>query len=372
MKECKRCLMNDSVEEFIQNQDGTCNFCTDYFIQSAKEVHSDNIGQNRLLNLIGDLKAKRKSKKYDCLIGVSGGVDSSYVAYMVKKVYGLNPLAVHLDNSWNSELAVDNVTKLIKDLGIDLHTEVLDWKEFRDIQMSFLKSGISNIEIPTDHAIWAVMTKVAAKHGIKYIFTGANVVTESIMPKSWLYGSKDSMLIRSIQKQFGHVRLKTYPYLTKYDYFKYFVFKRIKWVPILNYMSFNKEEAKQFLIKELGWRDYGGKHYESIFTRFFHSWYLPTKFNIDLRRAYLSAEVCSGQISRDQALQILSSPPLDTELVERDLNFVAKKFSVSRQDLDLMIDQAGIKTHNHYSNDAMWWSRFGGVISKLRLWITSI
>ena len=181
-------------------------------------------------------------------------------------------------------------------MDIDLYTEVLDWREFSDIQLSFLKSEISNIEIPTDHAIWAMMIRTASKFNVPYIFAGNNVVSESIMPESWLYGSKDFRLINSIQNQFGKFKLKTFPHLKLIDYVYFLIMKRIKWIPLLNYIDFNKSKAKEFLISELKWRDYGGKHYESTFTRFFHSYYLIKKFGYDLRKSYNSFNL-SGQIS---------------------------------------------------------------------------
>ena len=267
--------MDTSAIEIEFDNKGFCNFCNNYYENTTKDLFTDKGGEEMLKNLVKKIKYEGKNKQYDCLIGISGGVDSSYVAYLVKKVYGLRALAVHLDNGWNSELAVANVEHIVKKLGIDLSTYVLDWKEFKDLQTSFLKSSVSNIEIPTDHAIWALLIKTAAKHKIKYIIAGNNVVTESIMPESWLYGSKDSKFIKSIQKKFGNFKLKSYPSLSTFDYVDYLLIRGIRWVPILNYVNFNKNKAKELLINDLGWRDYGGKHYESIFTRFFHSYYLP-------------------------------------------------------------------------------------------------
>lgn len=275
---CSKCVMDTTVPEIIFDENGVCNFCKDYKHRITKDLYTGDEAKNRLESLVKRIKKRGKNKEYDCLIGVSGGVDSTYVAYLVKKVYGLRPLAIHLDNGWNSELSVANVEQVLKRLDIDLYTEVLDWEEFKDIQISFLKSGISNIEIPTDHAIWAILIKTAAKKKIPYIIAGNNVVTESIMPESWLYGSKDSKLIRGIHSKYGKIKMKHFPYLTLFNFVDYLLIRGIKWVPILNYVNYVKEDVKKFLIEELGWRDYGGKHYESIFTRFFHAYYLPEKF----------------------------------------------------------------------------------------------
>jgi N-acetyl sugar amidotransferase len=305
------------------------------------------------------------------LIGLSGGVDSSYVAYLVAKRFGLRAIALHLDNGWNTELAVENVERIVKALNIDLSTHVLDWREFRDIQTAFLKSGISNIEIPTDHAIWAVLVKTAAKMGIKYIVAGNNVVTESIMPGSWLYGSKDSRLIRAIHRRFGKVKMRSYPYLTTFDYAYYLLLRGIRWVPILNYVDFNKTEAKRTLMEELGWRDYGGKHYESVFTRFFHAYYLPAKFGFDLRKSYYSALICSGQITRDEALRDLAQPPAPRELMEQDRAYVLKKLGLSDAEFESIL-KAPNRTHADYPNTDALWRRFDWFVKRARARITRV
>jgi N-acetyl sugar amidotransferase len=363
--------MDTTAPEIVFDQNGVCNFCHHYDTNLVKDVFSDKDGEERIENLIEQIKAKGKNNKYDCLIGISGGVDSSYVAYLVKKKYGLRVFAVHLDNGWNSELAVANVEQILKRLDIDLYTYVLDWKEFRDIQISFLKSGISNIEIPTDHAIWALLIKMAAKMKIPYIIAGNNVVTESIMPESWLYGSKDSKLIKAIHKRYGKVKMKTYPSLTTLDYVKYLLVRGIRWVPILNYIPYVKADAKKVLIDELGWRDYGGKHYESIFTRFFHAYYLPTKFGYDLRKSYLSALICSGQINRDEAMAELSNPPAIQEMLTNDREYVMKKLGFSQQEFDAIVT-APNKTYLDYPNSDSLWRRFSKIIRVARNYITRV
>ncbi len=362
--------MDISVPDIEFYKDGRCSLCKNYDDVLSHEIHDDLNGQMQLKSLLHKIKNPSKKGKYDCVIGVSGGVDSSYVAHLVKG-YGLTPLAVHLDNGWNSELATSNVEKLLKELDIDLYTEVLNWNEFKDIQKSFLKSSISNIEIPTDHAIWAILARVAAKHKIKYIFAGNNVVTESIMPDSWLYGSKDFKLIKSIHNKHGKVPMKSFPKLSIFDYVYFFLFLGIRWVPILNYVSFIKSEAKQLLIDEYGWRDYGGKHYESIFTRFFHAYYLPEKFGYDLRRSYNSALVCSKQISRQDAILDLESPPADSETLLRDKDYVMKKLGFSEIEFQEIMGSSN-KTHNDYRNNEYIWNKFSNVVSIARSWITRV
>lgn len=371
IRTCSRCVMDTTATEIEFYDDGRCNFCRNYDEDITRDLHDNAAGAERLEALIQEIRRRGKNHRYDCLIGLSGGVDSSYVAYLVACKYGLRTLAVHLDNGWNSELSVANIEKLVKTLGIDLYTHVLDWNEFRDIQVSFLKSSISNVEIPTDHAIWAVLIKTAAKMKIPYIIAGNNVVTESIMPESWLYGSKDSKLIRAIHRRFGRVRMKTYPYLSTFDYVYRLLVRGTRWVPILNYIDYNKAAAKQLLIDELGWRDYGGKHYESIFTRFFHADYLPAKFGYDLRKSYNSALVCSGQITREEALEELSNPPAPAEMIAQDRAYVLKKLGLSAEDFAEIL-RAPNKTYEDYPNNDRLWNRFGHLVRWARNRITRV
>lgn len=371
IKICSRCVMDTTAIEIIFDDKGECNFCHQYDNVATKDLYIDKGGEERLNNLIEKIKKDGKNRQYDCLIGISGGIDSSYVAYLVKKVYGLRALAVHLDNGWNSELAVANVEHIVKKLDIDLSTYVLDWKEFKDIQTSFLKASVSNIEIPTDHAIWALLIKTAAKHKIPYIIAGNNVVTESIMPESWLYGSKDSKFIKAIHQQFGKVKLKTYPSLSTLDYVDYLLIRGIRWVPILNYINFVKSDAKQLLIDELGWRDYGGKHYESIFTRFFHSYYLPVKFGYDLRKSYLSALICSGQISREDALEELKQASINPDLLKQDRDYVVKKLGFSEEEFEQILNTQN-KSFSDYPNNDSLWKNFSWLIKIARSIITRV
>ena len=363
--------MDDTAKEINFDEHGVCNFCRHYDEVLVNEIFSDKGGEGKLETLIAEIKEKGKNSQYDCIIGLSGGVDSSYVAYLVRKKYGLRVFAVHLDNGWNTELAVANVEQIVNRLQIDLHTHVLDWREFRDIQKSFLESSISNIEIPTDHAIWALLIKTAGKMKIPYIIAGNNVVTESIMPESWLYGSKDSKLIKAIHKKFGKVKMKTYPSLSTLDYVDYLLVRGIRWVPILNYVPYIKADAKELLIDELGWRDYGGKHYESIFTRFFHAYYLPVKFGYDLRKSYSSALVCSGQISRDEALEEIKQPPASEEMLFQDRAYVMKKLGLSEDEFEAIL-KAPNKTFMDYPNSDSMWRRFDSIIRIARKRITRV
>ena len=362
--------MDSTASEIVFDENGVCNFCKHYDEVRTKDLYEDKAGQQKLEALIRQIKEKGKNSDYDCLIGLSGGVDSSYVAYLVKK-FGLRALAIHLDNGWNTELAVANVEQIVKRLDIDLTTYVLDWREFKDIQSAFLKSSISNIEIPTDHAIWAILIKTAGKMKIPYIIAGNNVVTESIMPESWLYGSKDSRLIKAIHNKFGKIKMKTYPSLTTFNYIDYLLLRGIRWVPILNYIPYKKDEAKKLLMEDLGWRDYGGKHYESIFTRFFHAFYLPEKFGYDLRKSYLSAMVCSGQLSRDKALEELTHSPAPKEMLTQDRDYVVKKLGLFEQEFEQILKSPN-KTFADYPNNDSLWRKFDWFVKIARQRITRV
>ena len=288
-----------------------------------------------LERLVEKMKRDGRGKPYDCIIGVSGGVDSTYVAYKVKQM-GLRPLAVHMDNGWDSELAVKNIEETLKRLGIDLYTEVLDWEEFKDLQVAFLKASTPDSEIPSDHAIWAVLGDMADKLKVKYIVSGFNVRTESHLPRAWSYGHVDWKYIRSVYKQFGNgPRLKTFPHFNLFTYYRRLLTHRR--VDILNYIEFDKTEAMKFLENELGWRYYGGKHHESIYTRFYQGYILPVKFGFDKRRCHFSSLVCSGEISREVALEQLEHPTYAPSMQEDDREYVVKKLGLTESEFDAIM-----------------------------------
>lgn len=348
--------MDTTDQEIEFDKNGVCNHCRKYDERASKELYYDEAGQEKLKQLIGEIKEEGKNKKYDCLIGVSGGTDSTFLLYMLKKL-GLRPLAVHLDNGWNPELASKNIEMTLKKLNVDLHTFVLNWEEFKDLQLSFLKASIANAEIPTDHAILAVLYHTAAERGIKYIISGGNIVTEAIMPDSWMYDAKDWRIIKSIHKKFGKIKLKTFPVLTIFDWVFYTFVKKIKYIPLLNYIQYNKKEAVQIIEKELGWRNYGLKHYESIYTRFFQGYILPKKFNIDKRRAHLSTLICSGQIKRDMALEEMKNNPyLNEDILKEDKEYVLKKMGITNEEFEKIMSLP-VKTYKDYPNNYFWFSK---------------
>ena len=318
--------MNSTVENILFDDYGVCNFCSSAKNRLEKEIFTNK--ENAIVELINGIKRKGKNSKYDCVIGVSGGVDSSYVAFLVKN-YGLRPLAVHFDNGWNSELSVMNIETLLKNLNIDLYTHVVDWEEFKDLQLAFLKSSIANCEIPTDHAIVAILYKIAKKYNIKYIVHGGNLSTESIMPSQWMHDNKDLILLNDIHKKYGTKKLKTFPKLGYIKLLYYTFFRGIKYVGILNYLNYDKNEAIDLLESKFGWRKYEGKHFESIYTRFFQGYILPKKFNIDKRLAHYSSLIITNQMKRDEALLQLQESPYNKDKIIEDLNYICQKFNIT-------------------------------------------
>jgi len=298
---------------------------------------------------VARIKADGRGKKYDCLIGISGGVDSTYVAYLVKQL-GLRPLAVHLDNGWNSELAVKNVENIVTRLGYDLYTLVINWEEFKDIQLSYLKASVVDIEVVSDHAIFSTMYKLAKEKQISYIISGTNIVTEHIMPSSWLYQKMDFANLKDIHNRYGHVRLKTYPLLNFRKYLYYSAVLRLNPVSILNYVPYNKKEIKGVISRELGWRDYGGKHYESVFTKFYQAYILPEKFKIDKRKAHLSTLICSGQITKEEALAELEQPIYPPSELKDDKEYVIKKLGLTEEEFDEIMSRPP-RRHQEFKTD---------------------
>ena len=332
---CTRCLMDTSDPEIVFDAQGVCNHCHDHERLMTQKVVSGEAGEVYLQKLVEEIKRAGRGKPYDCLIGVSGGVDSTYVAYLVKKM-GLRALAVHMDNGWDSELAVKNIEETLKRLGIDLHTEVLDWEEFKSLQVAFLKSSTPDSEIPSDHAIWAVLGGLADKLKVKYIVSGFNVRTETHLPRAWSQGHFDWRYIRSVFKQFGRGRLKTFPHIGFFAYYRRLVTHRR--VDILNYIDFNKTEAMKILEHELGWRYYGGKHYESIYTRFYQGYILPVKFGYDKRRSHLSSLICSGETTREVALKELDKPTYQPSMQEEDREYVVKKLGLTDEEFETILN----------------------------------
>lgn len=337
----------DITDPEIQfDTNGVCNHCHDYDALIAQYVFTGELGRSRLDRIVAEIKQDGKGGKYDCLIGVSGGVDSTFVAYKVKEA-GLRPLAVHLDNGWDSELAVSNIHKTLNKLGIDLHTHVIDWEEFRDIQIAFLRASTPDSEIPSDHAIVSLMFRMAEEMGIKYVISGRNYRTETHVAPAWSMGHFDWKYIKNVHKMFGKVPLVTYPHRNPREE-EAFLRKQV-WFDILNYIDYVKKDAIEILQRELGWQYYGGKHYESIYTRFFQGYILPVKFGYDKRKGHLSSLICSGETSREDALEELKKPTYAPSLQEEDREYVAKKLGLTADEFDAIMQLPKRTIHDYPS-----------------------
>jgi len=331
-RQCVRCVMDTTDPEIVFDEKGQCNHCKSAERAIAKDIIADPIvKQKELQAIVEKIKADGKGKEYDCLIGVSGGVDSTYVAYKVKEL-GLRPLAVHVDNGWNSELSVSNIEKVLNKLNIDLYTYVLDWNEFKNLQMAFLRASVPDLEIPTDHAINAVLRSMTIKHGIKYMIFGVNTNTESILPRKWSCGHLDWKYIYSLNEKFSKTTLKSYPHITFVQQLYFRLTNNLTIIRLLDYLDYSKKDAIDILHKDLNWHYYGGKHYESVYTRFVQGYILPQKFGFDKRKAHLSSLIVSGEISREQALEELSKPAYPEELLQEDMRFVINKLEITEED----------------------------------------
>jgi N-acetyl sugar amidotransferase len=331
---CRRCVMDTTDPELTFGEDGVCHRCRTYDQVIAQYVHAPEEGKRLLDGIAAQIKSAGAGKRYDCIIGLSGGVDSTYVAMLVKDL-GLRPLAIHVDNGWNTEAAVRNIENVVKKLGIDLFTIVIDWEEFRDLQKAFLFSSTPDSEIPSDHAIVSALYHAAVRENVRYIILGSNFQTEQMVPRTWSTGHGDWKYINTINERFGGRRLKTFPHNTLFHRkWWYPKVKKIEMILILNYVEYDKRKAMEKIRERIGWVEYGDKHHESIYTRFYQTYILPKKFGVDKRRPHLSSLINNSEMSRDEGLSILQKPPLDEEQLEQDRRFVIKKLGLSEAEFE--------------------------------------
>jgi N-acetyl sugar amidotransferase len=317
--------MDTTVPTITFDAAGVCNYCHIHD-RMAAAAPTGPAAAERLAALVARIKASGKGREYDCIVGVSGGTDSTYTLLMASQ-HGLRPLAVHYDNGWNSELSVANIEQACRRLAVDLHTEVADWEEFKDIQVAFLKASVPDVEMPSDLGIFGTLYQVAAREGIRYILTGASFRTEGKIPLAWGYG--DGRYLKAIHARYGSRRMTHFPNLTLGKLFNYIVLRRIRVIRFLEYTDYTKEGAKGILARELGWRDYGGHHYESIYTRYYQAHISRVKFGMDRRKVTLSAAVREGAMARERALAELARPPLPPDRIEEDERYIIKKLGLS-------------------------------------------
>lgn len=331
------------------DEKGACNHCTAFLDKRSKHRYHGKGSDEALDRIILEMKRAGRSRDYDCIIGVSGGADSSYLAYIAKEK-GLRPLAVQMDNGWNSEKAVQNIKNITKKLEIDYESYVLNWEDFKNLQLAFLKASVPEAETPTDVAIAGALHFFAVKYDIKYILSGGNLATEGILPKSWHYDAKDLKYFKYIQKTFGGERVKNFP---TFGYKKEMYFKLIKGIKMsypLNFVSFVREHAVGLLKEKFDWIPYGGKHYESRYTKFIQSYYLFEKFGVDYRRASLSTQICMGETSRANAIEHLKSKPYDLRKIEEEKRYISKKLCISTEELERIVNLPA-KWYWDYPND---------------------
>jgi aminotransferase len=347
---CSKCVMDTSDPEISFDENGVCNHCREFELVTSRNWFPDEDGARRLSKIVEAIKKEGHDKEYDSIIGLSGGVDSSYLALKVKE-YGLRPLVVHVDAGWNSELAVSNIEKILRHCGYDLHTHVVDWEDMRDLHLSYLRSGFSNQDVPQDHVFFSSLYHYAIKNNIKYILSGGNIATEGIFPKTWHVGSAmDSINLKAIHHKFGVNPLRSYKTISFYEYYIWYPFvKKMRTLRPLNYMPYDKPMAMKELEERIGWRSYGRKHGESLFTKVFQNDYLPRKFGFDKRLPHYSSLIVSGQMTREEALIKLKEPLYNSEELEIDLDYFCKKLRITREQYEGFINGRSSK-YADYSN----------------------
>ncbi len=361
---CTQCVMDTTDSKIIFDEQGVCDHCRN-FERTIKPTWNANVERlDELEEVAAKIRKAGAGKDYDCILGLSGGADSSYLAYVAKEIMHLRPLCYVVDTGWNLNVAVENIEKIVKGLDLDMYTDVINWKEMADLQLAMFKSGISSQDAPQDQAIFASMYNYAAKHGIKYILTGSNNSTEFVRPPvEWIY-MNDVRMYKDIHKKFGKRQLKTYPFCSmfKHRIFYHYFLGQTRFYP-LDYVIYDKAEAEKFLHEQYGWTKYENKHYENVFTRFFEGYYLPHKFGFDTRKNVCSTQILAGTMTRDEALELLKTNPYDEDQMQQDKEYIAKKLGISTEEFEEIIEGEN-KTPDDYKN-SMWMIRLAVNLCKL-------
>ncbi|MFA6715034.1 MAG: N-acetyl sugar amidotransferase [Victivallaceae bacterium] len=349
---CNNCVMDTSDPNIRFDEQGRCDYCDNYYKNILPSWRPDEQGLKQLEPVLDKIRKEGKGRDHDCLIGLSGGVDSSYVAYLAKEKLGLRPMLFHVDAGWNSQVAVNNIEKLVDGLGLDLYTEVINWEEMKDLQLAFFKAQVAHIDTPQDHAFFAGLYNFAARHGHKYILTGANYSTECVRePLEWHYHASDLRQLKDIHRKFGQKPLKTFPLADIFKYKLYYRFvKGVRVVKPLNHVPYIKEQAMQELVDKFGWQKYAHKHFESRFTKFYESYWLPEKFGYQKHRAHYSSLILTNQMTREEALEKLAKPAYDKETIAQDFEFIAKKLDITVDELKKLMEGKN-KTYRDYKNN---------------------
>ena len=365
---CNKCVMDTTDSQITFDEEGVCDHCRTFETDIKPNWNTGEEGWAELQAIVQRIRREGKGKDFDCIMGMSGGIDSSYLLYLTVEKLGLRPLVFHVDAGWNSQTAVNNIEVMIEKLNLDLFTEVIDWEEMKDLQRAFFRSGVPHIDTPQDHAFFATMYKFADQYKVNSILTGANYSTECIRnPKEWMYFQSDSKQIKDIFNQFGDGKLKRYP-LTNILWHKVYLpyFKSIKVITPLNYMPYIKTDAVQLLKDKFGWQEYPQKHFESRFTKFYESYWLYEKFGFDVRRVQYASLILTGQMTRKEAIEKLKSKPYDPENVRHDFEFVANKLDMTVEELQACFDGDN-KTYKDYKNQESVYNLGAKVMRKLGL-----
>lgn len=332
---CANCVMDTSDTKITFDEKGLCDHCNDFYTNVLPNWHTDETGLKELDEVVSKIKKDGEGKDFDCILGMSGGVDSSYLLHLAVTQLGLRPLVFHVDGGWNSELAVHNIQVMVDKLGLDLYTEVINWEEMKDFQLAFFKSGVPHLDIPQDHAFVATLYNFADKYKIKYILNGGNISTECVRnPMDWLYYGTDMAQINDIIKQFGTLKMETYPFSPVFRHKFYLRYlKGVQVVKPLNYMPYIKEDALELLSRVYGWTPYPQKHFESRFTKFYEGYWLPERFGFDTRRVQYSSLILTKQMERLEALEKLKKPAYDPSKIEDEFKYIATKLGITPEKL---------------------------------------
>ena len=343
--------MDTSDSQIVFDEHGVCDHCRGFAVNVRPHWHPDERGRAEVAKTVEQIKRSGEGKQFDSILGLSGGLDSSYMLHLVVKEFGLRPLVFHVDGGWNSDIAVSNIESLVNKLGLDLYTEVINWEEMRDFQLAFFKAGVPHLDIPQDHAFIATLYHFANKHGIKYILNGGNISTECVRnPKEWLYYGTDMAQIRDIRRQFGTREMNTYPFSSVF-FHKFYLryFKRLQVFKPLDLLPYTKQLAIDTLTGEYGWKAYPQKHFESRFTKFYEGYWLPTRFGYDTRRVQFSSLILTGQMTREEALEKLEKPPYDPQTIDNDFEYIASKLRIPVEELRHYHEMPR-KTYKDYRN----------------------
>lgn len=350
---CTSCVMDTSDTAISFDANGVCDHCQDIKANVLPSWETGKEGARLLEKMAQDIRASGKGKDFDCILGLSGGLDSSYMLHLIVTELGLRPLVFHVDGGWNTDLAVNNIQMLVEKLGLDLYTEVINWEDMRDFQLAFFKSGVPHIDIPQDHAFIATLYHFANKHGIKYIMNGGNISTECVRnPLDWLYYGTDMRQINDIRRQFCTRPLKAYPFSSVLFHKVYLRYVRgVRVVKPLNNLPYTRELAIKTLTEEYGWRSYPQKHFESRFTKFYEGYWLPTRFGYDTRRVQYSSLILTGQMERSEALLKLEQPAFDPQTIDEEFEYIANKLRISVDELR-HYHEMPLKSYKDYKNEA--------------------